>query len=131
MTTSATGAGSSSGSAVLAVQPRRVFNADQLSASFGGAGGGIGLVAVGSHMDPDGIWSDIFLYLAPVVAIAFTVVMSWIFAKLEQREIRSQNEKAIATVQSEINDPETSPERKEELRGMLKSLRDERIAYRL
>lgn len=113
------------------MQPRRVFNADQLSASFGGAGGGIGLVAVGSHMDPDGIWSDIFLYLAPVVAIAFTVVMSWIFAKLEQREIRSQNEKAIATVQSEINDPETSPERKEELRGMLKSLRDERIAYRL
>ncbi|MYV51852.1 hypothetical protein [Streptomyces sp. SID3212] len=131
MTTSATGAGSSNGSAVLAVQPRRVFNADQLSASFGGAGGGIGLVAVGSHMDPDGVWSDVFLYLAPVVAIAFTVLMSWLFAKLEQREIRSQNEKAIATVQLEISDPETSPERKEELRGMLKMLRDERIAYRL
>ncbi|MGW6745973.1 hypothetical protein ACWGDX_35445 [Streptomyces sp. NPDC055025] len=65
------------------------------------------------------------------MAIAFTVVMSWVFAKLEQREIRNQNAKAIATVQSEISDPETSLERKNELKVILKSLRDERIAYRL
>ncbi|MGW3113525.1 hypothetical protein [Streptomyces sp. NPDC001091] len=131
MTNQATGAGATNGVAVLAAQPRRVFNADQLNASFGGAGGGIGLVAIGSHMDPDGIWSDIFLYMAPVVAIAFTVVMSWVFVALEQRESRNQNARAIATVQEEINDSATSYERKRELEVILKTLRDEKIAYRL
>ncbi|MEV5386946.1 hypothetical protein [Streptomyces sp. NPDC052721] len=65
------------------------------------------------------------------MAIAFTVVMSWIFAKLEQREIRNQNAKAIATVEAEINSPDCSLARKQELQVILKALRDERIAYRL
>ncbi|MEE1774850.1 hypothetical protein PUR25_01930 [Streptomyces sp. JV181] len=102
-----------------------------MSASFGGAGGGIALVAIADHMEKGSLWSDIFLYLAPVAAIAFTLLTSLLFAKLEEREIRSKNTKAIATIREEIADPDTSLERKEELRAMLKSLRDEQIAYRL
>ncbi|MFG2404247.1 hypothetical protein ACGFR8_07885 [Streptomyces brevispora] len=102
-----------------------------MSASFGGAGGGIGLVAIADHIDDASLWQDCFLYLAPVAAIAFTILTSWTFAKLEEREIRSKNAKAVATIRGEIADPDTSLERKNELRDMLKSLRDEQIAYRL
>ncbi|MES4908430.1 MULTISPECIES: hypothetical protein [unclassified Streptomyces] len=121
----------SNGAAVLASQPRRVFNADQMNASFGGAGTGIGLAAFADNLGPESIWGKLFLYLAPVVAIAFTIVMSWIFAKLEQREIRNQNAKAIATVEAEINSPDCSILRKQELQEVLKMLRDEKIAHRL
>lgn len=130
MSTQSAGAGSN-GSAALASQPRRVFNADQMNASFGGAGTGIGLAAFADNLGPETVWGKLFLYLAPVVAISFTVVMSLIFAKLEQREIRNQNAKAIATVEAEINSPDCSFVRKQELQVILKALRDEKIAYRL
>ncbi|WP_405521168.1 hypothetical protein [Streptomyces canus] len=102
-----------------------------MNASFGGAGTGIGLAAFADNLGPETVWGKLFLYLAPVVAISFTVVMSLIFAKLEQREIRNQNAKAIATVEAEINSPDCSFVRKQELQVILKALRDEKIAYRL
>ncbi|AGK81831.1 hypothetical protein ACIF6I_03440 [Streptomyces microflavus] len=131
MSSQTTGAGTTSGLSVLDAQHRRVFNFDLMMASFGGAGGGIGLVAFADHMDEGGIWNDLFLYLAPVVAITSTFVVSWAIAKLEEREIRSKNSRAVKTIQAEISDPETGLDRKNELRAMLRKLQDERIALRL
>ncbi|MFB8126192.1 hypothetical protein ACFVG1_33020 [Streptomyces bacillaris] len=102
-----------------------------MNASFGGAGTGISLAAFADNLGPESLWGKLFLYLAPVVAISFTIIMSWTFAKLEQREIRNQNTKAIATIEAEINSSDCSMMRKQELQVILKALRDERIAYRL
>ncbi|GAU69401.1 hypothetical protein SSP35_12_00490 [Streptomyces sp. NBRC 110611] len=108
-----------------------MFNADHLNASFGGAGGGVGLAAFSDNLGSDTVAGKIFLYLAPVGAVAFAILMSWIFVKLEQREIRNQNAKAIATVEMELGSQGISLERKQELQQILKSLKDEKIAHRL
>ncbi|MBQ1157137.1 hypothetical protein KBZ21_02940 [Streptomyces sp. A73] len=108
-----------------------MFNADHLNASFGGAGGGVGLAAFSDNLGSDTISGKVFLYLAPVGAVAFSILMSWIFARLEQREIRNQIAKAISTVEVELNSSNVSLERKHELQQVLKSLRDEMIAHRV
>ncbi|WP_436961427.1 hypothetical protein [Streptomyces sp. SudanB182_2057] len=113
------------------VQPRRVFNYDQLSAAIGGAGSGLGTAALGNHMDPKGFWHDAFLYAAPVLAIAVSVVVNWVCAAAERREIAQGIKRAMATVQEELDDPTTSLTRRDELRAVLKQLRDEKIAHRL
>ncbi len=46
-----------------------------------------GLVAFADHMDEYGSWNDLFLYLAPVVAITSTFFVRWAIVKLEEREI--------------------------------------------
>jgi hypothetical protein len=113
------------------VQPRRVFNYDQLSAAIGGAGAGISTAAFGNHMDPKGLWHDVFLYTAPAIAIVVSVLINWGCAVAERREIAQGIKRAMATVQEEIDDTTTTFTRKEELRAMLRTLRDEKIAHRI
>jgi hypothetical protein len=113
------------------VQPRRVFNYDQLSAAIGGAGAGISTAAFGNHMDPKGFWHDTFLYAAPLLAIVVSVLVNWVCAVAERREIAQGIRRAMATAQEEIDDPTTSLARRDELRTVLKSLRDEKIAHRI
>ncbi|MFE2988630.1 hypothetical protein [Streptomyces sp. NPDC059262] len=113
------------------VQPRRVFNYDQLSAAIGGAGAGISTAAIGNHLDPKGFWHDILLYVAPLLAIAVSVLVNWGCAAAERREIAQGIKRAMATVQEEIDDPATTLARKDELREMLRTLRDEKIAHRI
>lgn len=113
------------------VQPRRVFNYDQLSAAIGGAGAGIGTAALGNHMDPKGFWHDIFLYAAPLLAITVSILVNWVCATAERREIAQGIKRAMATAQEEIDDITTTLARRDELRAVLKSLRDEKIAHRI
>ncbi|MCL7368470.1 MULTISPECIES: hypothetical protein [Streptomyces] len=117
--------------AAVQVQPRRVFNYDQLSAAVGGAGAGISTAAIGNHLDPQSFWRDAFLYAAPVLAIVVSVLVNWGCAAAERREIAQGIKRAMATVQEEIEDPTTTLARKEELRSMLRALRDEKIAHRI
>ena len=95
---------------------------NRLNAGVGGAGGGTLLIAIAQNLGTYTTPGLILVYCTPAIAIVFGFasdqIQSWGLRIREQSVIKD----ARKTIERQLNDPNTSPAHKEELKSMLEGL---------
>jgi hypothetical protein len=98
----------------------------KLQAGVAGAGGGTLLVLLANNLPPGNTWKPWLLIIAPSASVTISVVASWVKhyfeKKLNTRELEILIAQSKETLRSALNNDQTSPEHKAELRKNLEEL---------
>lgn len=95
-------------------------------AGLAGAGGGTLLAVMANSLPEGNIWKPWVLYLAPSAAVLLSVIWIWaqrqIASHFREREVGELFQRAKATLEAALNNPNTTPEHRKRLQTQLEEL---------